>query len=142
MIGQEATDQRLDERRRRVGLNLALFLVLVIVALAGREVVAIGFNHGGGDFGYALGDIAYALAVPGSVALVLLVPGLLLLGSTDRRLPTGVRRALAFPVAALAFAPFVSVTAGGAEILPFAGGAIAYAALMRLPSEAVTATTR
>jgi hypothetical protein len=134
MSAQEAADHRSADRRRRIVLNVAIFLALVIVAFAGRELVALEFNHKHRDFGYALGEIAYALVFVAPVALVLLVPGLLLVEEAASRLPRGVVRAFALPLAALAFAPFIGVTGGGAEIIPIGLGAIAYPALLRLPS--------
>jgi len=126
-------ERRSVERLPRVVFNVVLFLALAALAFGGREVVTLVFKGEPGDFRYALGEVAYALVVVAPVALIFLIPGLLLIEEAVRRRRRRLARALTFPVAALSFAPFVGITAGGAEIIPLALGALAYAALLRMP---------
>jgi hypothetical protein len=119
-------------------VNEAVFLAIVALTFAGRQLVAVVVEHEH-DLGYALSEVAYALVVVAPVPVVLLVPGLLFLAEAAHTFSLLVVRALSVPIAALAFAPFFYMTGTGAEIIPLAVGAIAFAALLRLPTREVLA---
>jgi hypothetical protein len=112
--------------------NLLLFLGLAVVSIAAQQLVSGDDRR---DLSYILQSIGYALIVAGIVSLIFLVPGLLFLAAAEGKLSAGLLYVVAVVVSALAFAPFLSITNGDvADVISLAVGALAYAALIRLPA--------